>query len=187
MAFRLSAPASVAIIVAAICVVVLSAAVRLYELQRPSVFVFDEVYYANDAHAILHGDLGPNPLYPWEPGAGVSWPHPEYGKLAIALGEALFGDVAFGSVLPRTCSASLHRRRDRACDEHGVRAGEDDSGGVKIGLRPAGPYTPPARGPAKAPGGEGNLTSHIQVSAGRTALRSRTGASPRNPCARSIR
>jgi dolichyl-phosphate-mannose--protein O-mannosyl transferase len=90
------APASSAVIAAVIVVLILSAAVRLYELQQPRGLVFDEVFYAKDAHAILHGYLGPNPLYPWEPGAEVSWPHPEYGKLAIALGEAFFGDVAFG-------------------------------------------------------------------------------------------
>lgn len=85
-----------AIVAALIVVLILSAAVRLYELQRPNTIVFDEVYYAKDAHTILHGYLGPNPAYPWEPGNEVSWPHPEYGKFAIALGEAVFGNVSFG-------------------------------------------------------------------------------------------
>ncbi|MGO8683456.1 MAG: phospholipid carrier-dependent glycosyltransferase [Thermoleophilia bacterium] len=107
MAFRLSAPASVAIIVAAICVVVISAAVRLYELERPSVFVFDELYYARDAHTILDGYLGPNPAYPWEPGKEASWAHPEYGKLAIAVGEAIFGYTAFGWRIMATLAGTL--------------------------------------------------------------------------------
>jgi dolichyl-phosphate-mannose--protein O-mannosyl transferase len=82
--------------VAVIVVLIASAAVRLYELQRPSTLVFDEVYYAKDAHTILDGYLGPNPGYPWEPGNEVSWPHPEYGKYAIAAGEAGFGSTSFG-------------------------------------------------------------------------------------------
>ena len=88
--------ASSAITMAVILVLIFSATVRLYELQRPNVLVFDETYYARDAHTVLHGYLGPNPLYSWEPGKEISWPHPEYGKFAIAVGEAAFGNVSFG-------------------------------------------------------------------------------------------
>jgi dolichyl-phosphate-mannose-protein mannosyltransferase len=88
--------ASNAITMAVILVLIFSATVRLYELQRPNVLVFDETYYAKDAHTVLHGYLGPNPLYSWEPGKEISWPHPEYGKFAIAVGEATFGNVSFG-------------------------------------------------------------------------------------------
>ena len=51
---------------------------------------------ARDAHTILHGYLGRMPYYPWEPGKEISWPHPEYGKYAIAVGEAGFGNTSFG-------------------------------------------------------------------------------------------
>ena len=85
---------------AVILVLIFSATVRLYELQRPNALVFDETYYAKDAHTVLHGYLGPNPLYSWEPGKEISWPHPEYGKFAIAVGILLFGDRSFGWRLP---------------------------------------------------------------------------------------
>jgi dolichyl-phosphate-mannose--protein O-mannosyl transferase len=84
------------IVTAVILILIASATVRLYELQRPNVLVFDETYYARDAHTILDGYLGPMPLYSWEPGKEISWPHPEYGKFAIAVGEAAFGNTSFG-------------------------------------------------------------------------------------------
>jgi dolichyl-phosphate-mannose--protein O-mannosyl transferase len=84
------------VITAVILILIASATVRLYELQRPNVLVFDETYYARDAHTILDGFLGPMPLYPWEPGKEISWPHPEYGKFAIAVGEVPFGDTSYG-------------------------------------------------------------------------------------------
>jgi dolichyl-phosphate-mannose-protein mannosyltransferase len=84
------------IITLVLLVLIASATVRLYELQRPGTLVFDEVYYAKDAHTILHGYLGPTSAYPWEPGNEISWPHPEYGKYVIAIGEAGFGDTSFG-------------------------------------------------------------------------------------------
>ena len=100
--------ASSAIIMAVILVLIFSATVRLYELQRPNVLVFDETYYAKDAHTVLHGYLGPNPMYSWEPGKEISWPHPEYGKFAIAAGEAAFGNVSFGwRIVPAICGTLL--------------------------------------------------------------------------------
>jgi predicted membrane-bound dolichyl-phosphate-mannose-protein mannosyltransferase len=84
------------VVVLVLLVLIASATVRLYELQRPAVFVFDEVYYAKDAHAILQGALAGTTVYPWEPGKEISWPHPEYGKYAIAAGEAAFGYDSFG-------------------------------------------------------------------------------------------
>ena len=88
--------ASSAVIMAVILVLIVSATVRLYQLQRPATVVFDETYYAKDANTILHGYLGSNPGYPWEPGKEVSWPHPEYGKWAIATGVAVFGNRSIG-------------------------------------------------------------------------------------------
>jgi dolichyl-phosphate-mannose-protein mannosyltransferase len=84
------------IITLVLLVLIASATVRFYQLQRPNTLVFDEVYYAKDAHVVLHGYLGANPGYPWEPGKEISWPHPEYGKFAIAAGEAGFGNGSFG-------------------------------------------------------------------------------------------
>ena len=96
------------VITAVILILIASATVRLYELQRPNVLVFDETYYARDAHTILHGYLGPMPLYPWEPGKEVSWPHPEYGKFAIAVGEAAFGNTSYGwRTVPAIAGTSL--------------------------------------------------------------------------------
>ena len=81
---------------------------RLYELQRPNVLVFDETYYARDAHTILHGYLGSNPDYSWEPGKEISWPHPEFGKFAIAVGQVAFGYTSFGwRIVPAICGTLL--------------------------------------------------------------------------------
>jgi dolichyl-phosphate-mannose--protein O-mannosyl transferase len=88
--------ASSAIVAAVVIVLIISAAVRLYQLQIPRTLVFDETYYAKDANSILHAYLGANPGYPWEPGKEISWPHPEYGKMAIAIGVGLFGNASFG-------------------------------------------------------------------------------------------
>ena len=62
--------------------------------------MFDEVYYAKDAKAIVDGRVGPEAPLRWEAGDEVSWPHPEMGKFAIAAGIVLFGDRAFGWRLP---------------------------------------------------------------------------------------
>ena len=50
------------IVTLVLLILIASATVRLYELQRPNALVFDETYYARDAHTILHGYLGPMPL-----------------------------------------------------------------------------------------------------------------------------
>jgi len=62
--------------------------------------MFDEVYYAKDAKAMLDGRMDPKRDYPWEPGDVVSWAHPDAGKMAIAAGVALFGDRPLGWRLP---------------------------------------------------------------------------------------
>jgi len=90
------------LIVAAVLVVLgLSAAVRLWGLGEPREYMFDETYYAQDAAAIVEGRVGPADAdLPWEPGDEVSWPHPEIGKLSIALGILAFGDGPWGWRLP---------------------------------------------------------------------------------------
>jgi dolichyl-phosphate-mannose--protein O-mannosyl transferase len=81
-------------------ILLISAALRLWQVATPAEFMFDEVYYAKDAKAIVDGRVGPEPPLRWEAGDEVSWPHPEMGKFAIAAGIALFGDRAFGWRLP---------------------------------------------------------------------------------------
>jgi dolichyl-phosphate-mannose-protein mannosyltransferase len=77
-----------------------SAGVRLWHLARPAEYMFDEIYYAKDAKAIVDGRVRPKPPFRWEAGDEVSWPHPELGKMAIAVGILLFGDRSFGWRLP---------------------------------------------------------------------------------------
>ena len=62
--------------------------------------MFDEIYYAKDAKAIVDGRVGTHGPYRWAAGDEVSWPHPEMGKFAIAVGILLFGDRSFGWRLP---------------------------------------------------------------------------------------
>jgi dolichyl-phosphate-mannose-protein mannosyltransferase len=88
----------IAIVVALILLV--SAGVRLYQLATPAQYMFDEVYYAKDAKAIVDGRVKPRPPLRWEAGDEVSWPHPEMGKFAIALGIIVFGNRAFGWRIP---------------------------------------------------------------------------------------
>ena len=77
-----------------------SAALRLYQLADPADYMFDEIYYAKDAKVIVDNRLGTDGPLPWEAGDEVSWPHPEMGKLAIALGILAFGDRSFGWRFP---------------------------------------------------------------------------------------
>ncbi len=81
-------------------ILLVSTGLRLWQLGTPSDYMFDEVYYAKDAKAIVDGRVGPQPPLRWEAGDEVSWPHPEMGKFAIAAGVRLFGDRAFGWRLP---------------------------------------------------------------------------------------
>jgi dolichyl-phosphate-mannose-protein mannosyltransferase len=75
-------------------------ALRLWQLSTPAEMMFDEIYYAKDAKAIVDGRVGTHGQYRWAAGDEVSWPHPEMGKFAIAAGILLFGDRAFGWRLP---------------------------------------------------------------------------------------
>jgi dolichyl-phosphate-mannose-protein mannosyltransferase len=88
------------IILAVALILLISAALRLWQVATPAEYMFDEVYYAKDAKAIVDGRVGPEPPLRWEAGDEVSWPHPEMGKFAIAAGIVLFGDRAFGWRLP---------------------------------------------------------------------------------------
>jgi dolichyl-phosphate-mannose-protein mannosyltransferase len=77
-----------------------SAALRLWQLGVPADMMFDEIYYAKDAKAIVDNRVGTHGQYRWAAGDEVSWPHPEMGKYAIALGILLFGDRSFGWRIP---------------------------------------------------------------------------------------
>jgi dolichyl-phosphate-mannose-protein mannosyltransferase len=81
-------------------ILLISAALRLWQVATPAEYMFDEVYYAKDAKAMVDGRVGPEPPLRWEAGDEVSWPHPEMGKFAIAAGIVLFGDRAFGWRFP---------------------------------------------------------------------------------------
>ena len=81
-------------------VLLISAALRLWQVADPSEYMFDEVYYAKDAKAIVDGRVGQQPPLLWEAGDEVSWPHPEMGKFAIAAGVLVFGDRSFGWRIP---------------------------------------------------------------------------------------
>ncbi len=98
---RIQDPARRQRIVFIVAVILLvSAALRLYQLADPAEFMFDEVYYAKDAKAIVDGRVGTDGPLPWEAGDEVSWPHPEMGKFAIAVGILIFGDRSFGWRIP---------------------------------------------------------------------------------------
>jgi dolichyl-phosphate-mannose-protein mannosyltransferase len=85
------------VIVGIVVVLAASAGLRFWGLGKPSGYIFDEVYYPHDAKAIIDGHIGPKTGgLSWEPGDEISWPHPEYGKLAIAVGILAFGNNAFG-------------------------------------------------------------------------------------------
>jgi dolichyl-phosphate-mannose-protein mannosyltransferase len=81
-------------------ILLISAALRLWQVSAPATVMFDELYYAKDAKAIVDGRVGPKAPLRWEPGDERSWAHPEMGKFAIAAGIVLFGDRAFGWRLP---------------------------------------------------------------------------------------
>ncbi len=87
-------------LVAVVAVLLVSAGLRLYNLGSPPEHMFDEVYYAKDARAIIDGRMEGKPDSSWEPGDVVSWPHPDAGKMAIALGILVAGDDPVGWRLP---------------------------------------------------------------------------------------
>ena len=81
-------------------ILLVSAALRLWQVSAPAEYMFDELYYAADAKAIVDGRVGTHGDLRWEAGDEISWPHPEMGKFAIAAGIIVFGDRSFGWRLP---------------------------------------------------------------------------------------
>ncbi len=65
---------------------------RIWHLQSPKGFVFDEVYYAQNANALLHHGVELDP----KTSAAQFIVHPPVGKWMIAAGIKLFGYHEFG-------------------------------------------------------------------------------------------
>ena len=65
---------------------------RLWNLKYPKGFVFDEVYYAQNANSLLHHGVELDP----KTGAAQFIVHPPVGKWMIAAGIKLFGYHEFG-------------------------------------------------------------------------------------------
>ena len=105
-------------------ILLVSTVLRLWQLSTPAEYMFDEVYYAKDAKAIVDGRVGPKAPLRWAAGDEVSWPHPEMGKFAIADGILLFGDHAL-----RLASAR-GRRRASPCSPASTRSAR------RLGLSP---------------------------------------------------
>jgi len=95
------------VIIAVVLILAVSAGLRLWRLDFPAEYMFDEVYYAKDAKAIVEGRVGTDGPLRWAAGDAVSWPHPEIGKLSIAAGIALFGDRAIGWRLPAALAGMI--------------------------------------------------------------------------------
>jgi dolichyl-phosphate-mannose--protein O-mannosyl transferase len=83
-----------------VLVIALSAAVRVVDLGRYPVTVFDEHYYVHDARVLLRGDLAGSAAEPWKPVALRSVAHPDLAKLAVAAGIWVAGDGPWGWRLP---------------------------------------------------------------------------------------
>lgn len=70
---------------------------RIWRVEYPSHFYFDEIYHAFTAQRFLHND--PKGYEFWNtPPAGVAyeWTHPPVAKLLMALGMLVFGENSFG-------------------------------------------------------------------------------------------
>jgi dolichyl-phosphate-mannose--protein O-mannosyl transferase len=73
-------------------VVLVGGVLRLANLGHPDTKIFDEIYYATEAHELLNYGVE------WKPenNAGDYVVHPPLGKWCIALGEWIFGYNSFG-------------------------------------------------------------------------------------------
>jgi len=71
---------------------------RIYHLDQPKTYVFDEVYHAVTAKLIARNDVR---AYEWwnepvEPNTAVDWLHPPLAKYTQAVGILIYGENAFG-------------------------------------------------------------------------------------------
>jgi len=93
----------VGIMVATAFVVAIAAALRLLRLDQPRGKLFDEIYYATDAHNLLrHG-------VEWNDATNFAGyvVHPPLGKWLIALGEQVFGYDELGWRIPSAVAGIL--------------------------------------------------------------------------------
>lgn len=71
---------------------------RVYRLETPSVYIFDEVYHALTAKLVARNDVQAfewwNP--PVEPDTAVDWLHPPLAKYTQAASMLVFGENSFG-------------------------------------------------------------------------------------------
>jgi dolichyl-phosphate-mannose--protein O-mannosyl transferase len=71
--------------------------IKLYRLDLPKTYYFDEVYHAFTATRYLHGD--PKVFDPWaKPPEGLAfeWTHPPLSKILMAEGMRIAGENSFG-------------------------------------------------------------------------------------------
>lgn len=71
---------------------------RIYRLEQPTTYVFDEVYHGVTSKLIARND---ERAYEWwnppvEPNTAVDWLHPPYAKYTQAASILLFGENSFG-------------------------------------------------------------------------------------------
>ena len=76
---------------------------RVWHLGTPKGFVFDEVYYAQNANSLLHHGVELDP----KTAAAQFIVHPPVGKWMIALGIKIFGYHEFGWRISATVVGSL--------------------------------------------------------------------------------
>lgn len=72
--------------------------IRIWRVQIPSTYYFDEVYHALTAKLIARNDVR---AYEWwnpavEPDTAIEWTHPPLAKLFQATGIVIFGENSFG-------------------------------------------------------------------------------------------
>lgn len=85
----------------------LSLSMKIYRLEVPSTFVFDEVYHAYTAQLYLKNSPKSYSLEQTNTKEAVEWTHPPLAKLFIALGMIGFGDNSFGWRLSSTIFGTL--------------------------------------------------------------------------------
>src|SRR5438128_1014575 len=88
---------------ALIAIALIAGGLRLWNVSKPSTYVFDEVYYAKDgclfagySPAVCKIDSSDEKYWYSKYGEVGSWVHPPLGKEMIGIGEKFFGGNSFG-------------------------------------------------------------------------------------------
>ena len=79
-------------------ILIFSFVIRIYNIDKPSEYVFDEIYYAATAKLMMHNDprvFEQNPI-PQEKNTWIDWTHPPLAKYFQAGSMLIFGENAFG-------------------------------------------------------------------------------------------